>query len=232
MRPCTPLVLSNEDLRLAMREFLTQLLPQCPDLPEEALARARAAIEHLLTPTPLPGHAWCHMDLTLHFATMANRPFWTPGRTPVHSTHWVGQRNLGIQSMEGLGIMLHARDHFSVVDQHISEASMTEACRILELALAGETLPATWTCVQGTAQSDPTATPFPIDRPPELNESVTTPTEALSCLALPLTPRPLRFYPVMHLLAPPPRTELSAKKRSATMAARSLFLHRSPLQSH
>jgi hypothetical protein len=34
-----------------------------------------------------------------------------------------------------------------------------------------------------------------------------------------------KFNPVLHLLCPPPREEMSVKKRSALMAARHLFLN-------
>ncbi len=71
----------------------------------------------------------------------------TPGKTPVHSPNWVGQRDVGILTMEGLGIMFNAVDHFSVVDPHLPAASLTEACRILELAIAGDPIPADWICI-------------------------------------------------------------------------------------
>jgi hypothetical protein len=223
--PSAPLVLSDETTRIAMRDFLVQLLPQCPDTMEEARTRTSYAIDHLLTPTPLPRHAWCHMDIALHLATTVNRPFWTPGKTPVHSPNWVGQRDVGILDMEGLGILFNAVDHFSVVDPHIPAASLTEACRILELAVAGEPIPAEWTCIQGTAHSNPLAIQISIDQPSQLAGPTSSSSAALHSSPMPPVDRHLRFNPVMHLLTPPPQKEITAKKHGALMATRNFFLN-------
>ncbi len=77
--------------RIALQQSLIELLSQLPqDFPEEATARARLAIRHLDSAGRLPRNAWCHMDLVMHVASTAKLPFWTPGRTPLHSRTWLG----------------------------------------------------------------------------------------------------------------------------------------------
>lgn len=72
-------------------------------------------IRHLDTPRVLPRSAWCHMDLVMHVATMAKLPFWTPGRTPVYSSSWLGQysASTGTPLLSGEGAAFNGVDHFS-----------------------------------------------------------------------------------------------------------------------
>jgi hypothetical protein len=88
-----PFRLSDPGLRSTLKTFLLQLLPCLPlDLHQDICTRVRNAAAHLDTDSPLPRHAWCHMDLILSFAARERLPFRTPG-APL-STHHDGLDNI------------------------------------------------------------------------------------------------------------------------------------------
>ncbi len=187
-----------------------------PDsIPLDARNRALHAIQHLDTPLVLLQEAWCHMDLVMHVATMAKLPFWTPGRTPVHSKDWMGQysASTGTPSLTGVGAAFNSVDHFSILPIDITPGILSEARQVLQLALNGKALRAGWTSIEGLGHAGQSTFALP---PPE------TSVPPVRGIPVP-TPR-ARFNPVMSLLFPPPLAVASPMKLRAIAVARSLFL--------
>jgi hypothetical protein len=148
--------LSDSGLRASMQLFLLQLLAWLtPELSTEFGAHVMAAAEHLQSATMLPRHAWSHMDLVMHFANKERLPFWTPGRTPVHSVHWIGQHcaHMGIPRLNAQGAAFNVTDHFSTFLPPISESQLMDALSTLARALRGESLLSGWTQVEGSPAS-------------------------------------------------------------------------------
>lgn len=149
--------------RRELQVFLSTLLTQLPgDIPEAA-CRLNAAICHLDSASLLPRSAWCHMDLLVtHFTTQAHLPFWTPGRTPLHSRRWMGQRSVltGFPDLQSFSVAYNGIEHFLVFQPNVTDQDQREARRVLELALKGDPLPDHWISITGTSlQADPTAAP-------------------------------------------------------------------------
>ena len=168
-----------------------------PDLHQ----RVSTAISHLHTGRMLSRDAWCHMDLVIFFASRDKRPFWTPGRTPIHSPQWLGQYSatMGLPDLMCPSAAFNSIDHFTVLTPGIPPEMYQEAISVLDKALKGELLPTGWIKIEG---SNETARPAPQVVAPALR-----------------TRRLAHLNPVLSLFSPPPK-QPSARKSAAVAAVR------------
>ena len=135
-----------------MQYFLGDILTSLPsETPEHIVSRIREAIAYLITSSPPPRSAWCHMDLIQHFATMHQIPLWLPGQTPIQLTGWLGQMNRAVNNPThtSQGMAYNGSDHFSIITPDITVAQRAEAHQVLERALNAEPLPPGWICIRG-----------------------------------------------------------------------------------
>lgn len=154
--------LADPSMRSSFQQFLQQLILWIPVEMSEDIGRVKEAVQCLNSPRMLPRTAWCHMDLVMYFADREHCDFWVSGGTPLHSTRWLGQRNVPSPSLHcrTLGAAFNGRDHFTVVTPDIPPEQHAEAIRMLELAHKGEPLPHAWLLVEGTKPFAPLSPPI------------------------------------------------------------------------
>ena len=125
--------LANLDLCHTMQAFLQRLQSEMPpDMDPDLHQRISMATSHIQTGSMLSRDAWCHMDLVIFFASRENLPFWTPGRTPIHSPLWLGQHSaaMGLPDLMRPSVAFNAVDHFTVLTPGISPEQHQEAVDI------------------------------------------------------------------------------------------------------